>query len=296
VKAATAHGVLRDDIMLPSLSHKGCSYRGARRCYFCSIRSASLGFVKPSTFWDQLGLHVRQHGIRRFHDVGDSIGGSLRAPSSADDITDGLTWLRTAAATRPPELGDVDLLMYVRADDLSRPGYADALNAVGARTLYVGFESNSAQSLTAFRKGTTPEDNERALEVLDRFGFQLYATFILGAPGETDDSLEETRRFACHVRAVLGDRAKMLGANVMIAYPGVPAFTELSEARPDLLNADVLDPNDLTRAWVEHACDLSGPRGSWWERLLEMCEEIGSLAGDTVKLYDRTSVEATCLP
>jgi len=293
VAAAMKQGVLPEDVMLPSLSHKGCSYRGARRCYFCSIRSAPLSFVRPAAFWDQVCLHVRQHGIRRFHDVGDSIGGSRRAPRSADDIGDGLIWLRAAAAARPDEAQNVELLMYVRPDDLARPGYADALDAVGARTLYVGFESNSAQSLAAFRKGTIPEDNERALETLDKCGFQLYATFILGAPGETDQSLDETRKFAHRVRRILGDRAKMLGANIMIAYPGVPAFAELAKARPDLLTADLLDPNDLTRAWVEHACNLSGPRSRWWDKLVDACEEIGSLTGDTVKLYDHASAGAT---
>jgi hypothetical protein len=78
----------------------------------------------------------------------------------------------------------------------------------------------------------------------------------------------------------------MLGANIMIAYPGVPAFIELIKSRPDLRASDLLDPNDLTQAWVKHACQLSGPKNKWQKILLELCEEIGSLTDDTVKLYD----------
>lgn len=272
--------------MLPVLSHKGCAHRSRRGCYFCSIRSAEPSFATPEAFWHQVSLHVGRHGIRRFHDVGDSIGGPHHHPSLEREVMDGLAWLRAAASARPSELADTELLMYVRPDDLVRPGYADALEAVNARTLYVGFESNSAQSLWSLRKGTTPEGNERALEVLDERRFRLCATFVLGAPDETDETVDETRRFALRLRKVLGDRAEMLGANLMIPFPGVPAFAELAVTRPDLLAYDLLDPNEVTRIWVELACNLSGPRAGWWDRLVHTCDEIGALAGDRVKLYD----------
>jgi radical SAM superfamily enzyme YgiQ (UPF0313 family) len=59
----------------------------------------------------------------------------------------------------------------------------------------IGFESNSPRILEYLQKGNTPEDNQRAVSTLRRYGITVHGSFIRDVPIETRDDLKLTYNF-----------------------------------------------------------------------------------------------------
>jgi radical SAM superfamily enzyme YgiQ (UPF0313 family) len=66
----------------------------------------------------------------------------------------------------------------------------------GLRLLTVGFETGNQSILDNIRKGISVERARRFAKAAGRLGILIHGTFILGLPGETRESIEETIRFA----------------------------------------------------------------------------------------------------
>jgi len=66
----------------------------------------------------------------------------------------------------------------------------------GLRLLLVGYETGSQQILNNIRKGTRIDIARRFTEDCHRLGITIHGTFIVGLPGETRETLEQTTRFA----------------------------------------------------------------------------------------------------
>ena len=66
----------------------------------------------------------------------------------------------------------------------------------GLRLLVVGFESGNQQILNNIRKGISLEGARRFSQAAKNAGVLIHGTFILGLPGETRETMEETMRFS----------------------------------------------------------------------------------------------------
>jgi hopanoid biosynthesis associated radical SAM protein HpnJ len=69
----------------------------------------------------------------------------------------------------------------------------------GARNLVVGYESSSQQILNNVKKGIRVEKYVEFTRDAKRAGLMIHGAFILGLPGETEKTIEETIRFACEL-------------------------------------------------------------------------------------------------
>lgn len=74
-----------------------------------------------------------------------------------------------------------------------------ALKDGGLRLLVIGYESGNAQILENIRKGATPELARRFTKWCKELGIQIHGAFMVGLPGETPETLAESRRFACEL-------------------------------------------------------------------------------------------------
>jgi len=88
---------------------------------------------------------------------------------------------------------DVKLLMETRVEDIIRdeailPKYRDA----GVIHIYVGAESSSDEMLASLNKGTDVDQNKRALDLLREVGIMTEASFMIGFPSETWESVDRT--------------------------------------------------------------------------------------------------------
>lgn len=86
-----------------------------------------------------------------------------------------------------------------------------------------GIESGNEQILKHARKGTYPERAERALRWARQAGIRNWGYFIIGLPGETEESIQQTIAFAKRLPL---DLALF---HIAAPYPGTPFFFEVVE-------------------------------------------------------------------
>ncbi|MBU2634625.1 MAG: B12-binding domain-containing radical SAM protein [Nanoarchaeota archaeon] len=72
----------------------------------------------------------------------------------------------------------------------------DALLRAGIKRLYVGFESINNETLTNMRKPFTAEQNTNAAQKFKKWGFWIHGMMIVGADGDTPETLRETSSWA----------------------------------------------------------------------------------------------------
>ena len=84
----------------------------------------------------------------------------------------------------------------------------------GLRLLLVGYESGSQQILVNIKKGLRVDRARRFAADCRELGITVHGTFILGLPGETKETIEETIRFAREVNP------HTLQVSVAAPYPG----------------------------------------------------------------------------
>lgn len=106
----------------------------------------------------------------------------------------------------------------MRAQD-ARPQVLDAMRAAGAYRVFVGYESIQEQTLRLVKKGTSPARLYKTAQRIMGAGLELNASFIVGAPGDTPETLSATLDF---IRLVNPTVATF---NVMEPRPGTDLYT-----------------------------------------------------------------------
>ena len=83
----------------------------------------------------------------------------------------------------------MNMICQARAEIGQDDELADALLAANVKMLYLGVESNNAESLAAVRKRQEPGQMERDLVHLNEKGFSVVAMTIIGLPYDTEESI-----------------------------------------------------------------------------------------------------------
>lgn len=255
----------------PIMTHKGCNWRIKKGCIYCSLTSKRVQFINPNKLWNSINHYFHEYGVFTFRDIGDNIGMNL-------------DWLRSVVKAKPLNMENCKFLVYCRADDLLKPGIANTLIDFNTYAIYVGFESGSNSSLKSLIKGYSQKVNVKALNKIKEMGFKIYTSFVIGAPGESDESINETIDFINQIKLVMGEDLIMLGVNILIPYPGTPAFAMLNQKYPNYCKEDILDPFELTKNWVELFCNFSGDKRGWHDHLLSISRELNTKAQSAVSL------------
>ncbi|HEX8335350.1 MAG TPA: radical SAM protein, partial [Pyrinomonadaceae bacterium] len=90
---------------------------------------------------------------------------------------------------------DIGWEAFTRANVLSSPAVIDALARAHCRTLSIGFESMSDNSLDYMNKLVSAKQNRRAFELLRGGPVGYRMSFMAGYPGETPEDYQETHDF-----------------------------------------------------------------------------------------------------
>lgn len=93
----------------------------------------------------------------------------------------------------------------------------------GAKTVYIGVESASPQALSALGKKLDLDMVIKAVELLKKHGFEIFASYILGSPEDTTRAIRETIRFAKHLDTNVAQ------FSILTPYPGTALHEELKE-------------------------------------------------------------------
>jgi anaerobic magnesium-protoporphyrin IX monomethyl ester cyclase len=95
------------------------------------------------------------------------------------------------------------------------------MGKAGCRMISWGIESGNEQILKHAHKGAYPEKAERALRWAKQAGIMNWGYFIIGLPGETEETIRQTIDFA---KKLPLDIALF---HVAAPYPGTPFFFEV---------------------------------------------------------------------
>ncbi|MBK9049932.1 MAG: radical SAM protein [Chloroflexi bacterium] len=122
----------------------------------------------------------------------------------------------------------IDQNIQIRWTSNSRVDYVDEemlqiMAKAGCRLISWGIESGNEQILRHARKGAYPDKAEKALTWAKKAGIMNWGYFIIGLPGETVESIQDTIAFA---KKLPLDIALF---HVAAPYPGTPFFFEVVE-------------------------------------------------------------------
>jgi anaerobic magnesium-protoporphyrin IX monomethyl ester cyclase len=104
-----------------------------------------------------------------------------------------------------------------RVDRVTKEVLAKLRNA-NCQLIHFGVESGSQKMLNAMKKGTTVEQNERAIKWAKEVGILVAISVIIGYPGETPDMVKQTTDF---IRRTEPDYVYMCEA---VPYPGTELY------------------------------------------------------------------------
>ncbi|HZT51322.1 MAG TPA: hopanoid biosynthesis associated radical SAM protein HpnJ [Stellaceae bacterium] len=204
-----------EDYFIGYLKHPYVSLytgRGCKsRCTFClwpqtvgghRYRVRSVGHVI-----DEIRLAKRYFPqVKEFFFDDDTFTDNLpRAEAIARELGKlGVTWSCNAKANVPRET------LKVLRDN-------------GLRLLLVGYESGNQQILHNIKKGMLVDVARRFTRDCHELGVTIHGTFILGLPGETKETIEETIRFATEINP------HTIQVSLAAPYPGTFLYRQAVE-------------------------------------------------------------------
>ena len=90
----------------------------------------------------------------------------------------------------------------------------------GLRLLLTGFESGNDRILRNIKKGVTTERARRYMADCKKLGILVHGTFILGLPGETPETIQETMQFAMDIDPY------SIQVSLAAPYPGTELYDQ----------------------------------------------------------------------
>lgn len=93
----------------------------------------------------------------------------------------------------------------------------------GCRLLLVGFESGNQTILNNIKKGLRVDRARDFVAHCKDLGIRIHGTFIVGLPGETPETIEETIRYACDLEP------ESLQVSLAAPYPGTELYAQALE-------------------------------------------------------------------
>src|SRR3954464_2606551 len=193
----------RNGATIPIQTKRGCVYK----CIYCTYRNVEgWGYRTrdPELVADEIEELKVKAGIHHF-DFVDSTFNS--PPGHALQVCEAITRRRINVR--------LDTTNFTPAT--ASPELLSAMKAAGFRTLGITAESASDPVLQRLEKGFTAAKAREVAERVEKHGIRTLWIFLVGGPGETNQTLEETLEFAAW-RLRRGD-AVYLTVGLRI-YPG----------------------------------------------------------------------------
>jgi len=233
----------------------------SKNCIYCDICDLRLRHVSPHRAWSEVRYLVDNFGIDFLHEV-------------ADSFTSFPAFIESLVRHKPSDL-NVKWFVYARAKELANPRIIDLLKQLGVIRVNVGMDSGDDTMLRALHKGHGVDINKRAAQLLARNKIQLQCSFVLGAPGETTQSLQHTVNFLNYLLD-LGN-VVAIDPSPLLPLPGAPAWRMLTDPeyrsiqarrfgfriKADIdkfvkkyVNQDCLSTGELAEEWVRQFCNV----------------------------------------
>jgi len=245
--------------------------RGCKsRCTFClwpqtvgghRYRTRSVGHVLEEIAWAQKAFPQ----VKEFFFDDDTFTDDL---PRAEEIARGMgklgaVWSCNAKANVPRET------LKVMRDN-------------GLRLLLVGYETGNQQILFNIKKGMRVEFARRFTKDCHELGIAIHGTFIMGLPGETKETIEETIRFAMEINP------HTIQVSLAAPYPGTALHRQAMEkgwlqtANGDLVDQRGVQIVPLNYAHLSHT-EIFDSVEAFYRRFYFRSGKIASIVNEMVR-------------
>src|SRR5438874_592087 len=121
-----------------------------------------------------------------------------------------------------------------------------AMKEAGCRLLIVGYESGDPQILKNIKKGATVERARQFTKDAHKLGLVIHGDFILGLPGETRETIQNTIAFAKELDV------ETIQVSVAHAYPGTELF-DFAVKNNFMVKGSMVDEGGHQLAHIEYS-------------------------------------------
>jgi anaerobic magnesium-protoporphyrin IX monomethyl ester cyclase len=219
---------------------------------------------------------------------------------------------------------------FARVDTVSLKMLARMKNA-GCQAVSFGVETGNPQILKTIRKGITLEQVVDAVKMCNQAGLLPHASFILGLPGETPETVDETVRFGKKLEAMgvsygfhllapfpgteVREKSEMYGLHILTddwrQYHANSAIVETGSVKKEMLDTIVKGWKDRFDSWlgeIENQMKTGSARPSDAMQLINLkrtvliydlmmegtLEKMGSWKSDSLPDSDGKALEELC--
>ena len=211
-----ARDLVMEDYYIGYLKHPYVSYYSGRGC-----RSKCTYCLWPQTIGGQ--VYRTQSPARVLQDVRQITELFPQAKEiffDDDTLTDDVPRVEEIARLIGPVLKPLGLTWSCNAKPNLTFETLKILKESGCRQLLVGYESGNQQILNNIRKGTRLDIIRRFTADCHRLGITVHGCFILGLPGETRETIQETIRFAKEINP------HSVQVSLSAPYPGTELYAQ----------------------------------------------------------------------
>lgn len=210
-----SYGTIYDDILkkigtkkryMPLVTSRGCTHK----CLFCyrhvrGIRQHSVDYVI-----NMIKQLKSRYGVDGFH-FGDEL------------FNNSVKWISEFCDALEREEIDIFYLLAGARVDRMDENTLVKLKETGCINIFYGQESGSDAILKEYGKGVTSRQNSEITILTEKLGIFSLPQIVIGSPGETDETIDETIRFLSDTRA------RQYSLNYLIPLPETPIWKHVEE-------------------------------------------------------------------
>ncbi|HEV8014016.1 MAG TPA: hopanoid biosynthesis associated radical SAM protein HpnJ [Stellaceae bacterium] len=195
-----------------------------------------------------------------------------------DTFTDNLP--RAEAIAK--ELGKLGVMWSCNAKANVPRRTLEVLKDNGLRLLLVGYESGNQQILHNIKKGMLIDVAKRFTKDCHELGIVIHGTFILGLPGESRETIEETIKFATEINP------HTIQVSLAAPYPGTFLYKQAVEnGWLDAKHAELIDDRGIQIAPLHYPHlsheEIFDSVETFYKRFYFRAGKIASIVGEMVR-------------
>lgn len=196
--------------VMPVITSRGCYFN----CTYCCSRliwTRKVRFRSARNVVDEIERLIEDYGVREVHFWDDNfISDKKRVFEIRDELKKRGIKLKFAFPNG------------LRIDQVDEETLK-CLKDMGVYSIAFGVESGNQVVLNNVKKGTTLGQIKTTFSLAKKFGFETWGFFILGLPGETEETIRDTINLA---KKINPDIAKF---HILKPYPGTEVFDQFTK-------------------------------------------------------------------
>lgn len=198
------------------LTSRGCPYQ----CNFCNSylmkTYKTIRFRSAKDVANEVVFLNKQFGVNSFRIQDDIFSiNKIRLKEIADLLTP----------------FDFNFRCFARIDNIDEE-IISCFKRIGVFHLSFGIESGSQKILDLMNKGITVSQIKNGFKLVKKHGFKCRVYLIVGYPGETEETIDET------IRLIRDIRPDDISVYPLIPYPGTPLFHHPERFHITYINKD----------------------------------------------------------